>query len=163
MANYLGPKLSRLVRRRAYLAGEIVGREKRVAELRSRLTAEEKAVQDAKDHLQALDVEIERESALDVADIRPIRATPRTMDGKHGQFVRELIRLLKEANGPVDMENLVEPMALRFSIPFSTGEERKRAGYLVRRRLNKLREYGAVHRLPTVPGRRTGVWRWIAD
>lgn len=163
MANYLGTKLSRLVRRRAYLGGDIIRLDARVVELRNSLAAAEKAAQDAKEELQALDGEIETLSEIDVTDIRAIRATPRTTEGRHGQFVRELVRVLREADSPVDTEDLVAHMASTFSVPISTREQRKCAEDMVRRRLNELREDSAVIRLPSAPGKRTGIWRWIAD
>lgn len=163
MANYLGSRLSRLVRRRAYLAGDITKLEEQIADLQCELAAAEQAVANAWAELATLDSEIEAEPGLEVNDIRAIRAIPRATGGKHGEFVRELVRLLRDADGPVDMEDLVAQMASRFSVPISTGVERKRFGGLVRRATNKLRKKSAVVRLPAEPGKTTGVWRWIAD
>lgn len=145
------------------MAGDILRFERHAIQLRSDLEAAERVVRDAKEELRGLDGEIDALSTIDVQDIRPIRATPRTTGSGHGEFVRELIRVLRAADGPVDMADLVREMASKFGVPFSTPEERRRAAYMVRRRLNELREKSAVVRLPTETGRRTGVWRWIAD
>jgi hypothetical protein len=161
VGNILGSKVNRLVRRRAYLGGEIVVLESRAQERLAAYQQAEEALNRAREEILALDAEIQVLSTINVADIRPIRATPRRIPDAHGHFVRELIRVLKEANRPVDMAELVPHMATTFSLPFSTRAERARMGEMVRRRLNEYREKGAVERLPSVSERGTGVWRWI--
>lgn len=163
MANYLGRTLSRLVRRRAYLAGNIFKLEEQAEEVRRALAAAERVVLDARQDLATLDAEIEAESGIHGEDIRPIRHVPRGTIGQHGTFLPALVEILKETGGPIDMRDLVGQMALRFSVTLSTAAERDRFGSIVRRAMNKLRLKEAVVRLPAARGEKAGVWCWIDD
>lgn len=160
MANYVGVRLSRLIKERAYTAG-------RCTQLNSKLTGLKKeAAQCSKDlkRAEAKVVELDRmiatASAIDPADIKPIRSTPRLIDSKYGAYRRELIRVLKEAGGPVKVSDLIAHMATTFNLPMNTSKERTHARDSVRRPLNIFKEHGAVIRMPSHPDTQEGVWCW---
>lgn len=160
MANHIGTRLSRLIRERAYTAGALPEIDKQVKTIKAELSAARKKAKAARARLEYLDQEITRLSAIEPVDIRAIRATPRIMKGKHGDFGRELIRILKEEGGVLEMRQMVKHMAATFGFPMNTADERERVGYLVRRRLNVFREKGAVERVPTEASNAPGLWRW---
>lgn len=160
MANRLGTNLSRLIRERAYLSGTLPALEVRVSTLRADLKAANAALLAASSRMAELDAAIGALSAIDPVDIRPIRSTPRVMRGVHGEFRRELLRVLKEADGAVGMRDLVRHMATTFCLPMGTPADRERAGYLVRRPLNVFRSKGAVRRLPEHPDTGEACWIW---
>lgn len=168
MANYIGAKLSRLIKQRAYDSGEV----ERLSEIEVKLTAviskARAGLRAAKNNSQALqerirrtDEEIQLLSVMNPVEIRKIRAMPRKMNGKHGDFRRELIKVLKNAGGALNIGEMVAYMAKRFDIPMVTTQDRVRARYLVRRQLNIFKKRGAVERLPSLPENNHGVWRWI--
>lgn len=161
MGNRLGAKLSRLIRERAYLSGTLPGLQERVNILRADLKAANAALKVGSARLEELDAAIGVLSAIDPAGIRPIHSTPRVMSGEHGEFRRELIRVLKDAEGVVGMRALLRHMAATFSLPLETPTDRTRAGYLVRRPLNHFRMMGAVKRLPNHPDTGEACWMWI--
>lgn len=161
MGNHVGARLSRLIRERAYTAGALQEMDKQVEMIEAELSAAREKANDARARIEHLDQEITKLSAIEPENIRPIRAMPRIMKGAHGDFGRELIRILKEENGgTLEMLQMVRHMAAVFDLPMSTPEERERAGYLVRRRLNVFRKKGAVERMPTDSSNAPGLWRW---
>jgi hypothetical protein len=161
MGNLLGTKLSRLIRERAYVSGALPGLQERVSDLRADLKAANAAFKASSVRLAELDAAIGALSVIDPVGIRPIQGIQRVMSGKHGEFRRELIRVLKEAEGAIGMRTLVRHMAAEFSLPMETRRDMRRAGYLVRRPLNIFRVKGAVRRLPDHPDTGEAYWMWI--
>jgi hypothetical protein len=161
MGNVLGTKLSRLIRERAYLSGALPGLQDRVSDLRADLKAANAAFKAGSARLAELDAAIGSLSVIDPAVIRPIQGIQRVMSGKHGEFRRELIRVLKEAEGAVGMRTLVRHMSAAFSLPMETSRDMRRAGDLVRRPLNIFRAKGAVKRLPDHIDTGEAYWMWI--
>lgn len=83
------------------------------------------------------------------------------MTGAHGEFRKELIRLLKEADGPVYTDTLVVFLATEFKLPMTSQDDRTRARSLVRRPLQIFARNGAVKRLPSQADKLCGLWQWM--
>ena len=128
--------------------------------LSAKLKQSRASIRTAVARMLAVDTAIAQLSAIQPKDIRSIRQTPRMEGRKHGDFRRELVRVLKEADGPVWGKELIRHMAYTFNLPMDTFEQRTRASYLVRRPLNVFKEKGAVERLPTGGNNTEGLWRW---
>lgn len=160
MANYVGIRLSRLIKERAYTAGRCTQLNSKLSELKKEAAQCSKDLKRSKAKVVELDRMIATASTIDPADIKPIRSTPRQPDNKHGAYRRELIRILKEAGGPVKASDLVTHMVATFNLPMSTKEERTRARDSVRRPLNVFKTHGAVIRMPSHPETLEGVWCW---
>jgi len=163
MANYVGLKLSRLIKERAYLAGSLPSTQNEVEDLRANLKAKESELTQRTDRLADLDKQIAELSAIDPNDIRPIKATPRKMIGAHGSFRQELIRLLKSYDEPVPTGELTEYMAEKFGFQTNTAKEVIAANDAVRRPLNLFRSRGVVERYPSLDGSLQGRWLWVGD
>lgn len=164
MGNPWGTKLSRLIRERAYVSGAIEPLQQEITDIESALASAKAKHAEHLARLQHLDEQIIQLSTINPQeDIRPIRKLARVTQGEYGSFRRELVRLLKEADGPVSVGYLVDRMANMFHLPLETAADRKHSMDLVRKPLNIFRRRGAVERLPTRPGERQGVWRWRYD
>lgn len=160
MANHVGTKLSRLIKQRAYTAGHRdllcanrVKLQDELARLNQEIQRDEAMIAD-------LDGKITAISAINTSYIKPIRSTPRRQEGRHGEFRRELVRILKEAGGPVNSGAILQHMVKAFNLPMSSAKERNRARELVRRPLNVFKGKGAVIRLPSTPDSLEGVCCW---
>jgi hypothetical protein len=162
MPTLLGERLNRLIKENAYAKGKCMTLEAEITHLQQALKAKRKTLQAAKVAVARTEALIPRLSAIDPVLIRSIRSMPRTMQGKHGEFRKELVRLLQEAAGPVRTSDLVKVMAVTFQMPVSTSPERQRANSLVRRPLLTMLHKGAVRRLPSPDAQGYGVWEWIA-
>lgn len=160
MANYVGIRLSRLIKERAYTAGRCTQLNSKLSELKKEVAQCYKDLKRSKARVVELDRMIATASSIDPSDIKPIRSTPRQPDRKHGAFRRELIRILKEAGGPVKSGDLITHMVAAFNLPMGTREERTRAYDSVRRPLNVFKTKGAVIRMPSHPETLEGVWCW---
>ena len=161
MANYLGTKLSRLVKEHSYLSGTIEHAPKTIERLRRDLETLEASYATALSRLSEVKQVIDELSAIDTEDIRPTRALKRQELGRHGQFRRELVRVLKEARGPISMIEMIDELSNVFNIPLNTSIDKKRAYNRLRSPLAYFKDKGAVERLPCRPGSMDGVWRWI--
>lgn len=163
MGNPWGAKLSRLIRERAYVSGAIEPLQREIADVEFKLVAAKATYAEHLSRLTHLDEQIAYHSSINPEEIRPIRKLARVTQGEYGSFRRELIRLLKEADGPVAIGYLVDRMADMFHLPLETAADRKHSMDLVRKPLNIFRRRGAVERLPNVPEERQGRWRWRYD
>ena len=161
--NRVGTKLSRLIRERAYLSGSLPSLQIEVDELRGRLKVARKALRDATKRRQSIDAAIQELSAIEPSQIRSIRRTPRREGNRHGEFRRELVRVLKNARSPAWSSDLVRHMAKAFGLPMETPEQRERARHLVLRPLYAFKKKGAVERLPTGAINSEGLWRWCGN
>lgn len=158
--NRVGTPLSRLIKARAYLAGNRLTLEKRIETLKAELAAAKRELKAMLVEASRLETQIIELSGIDPADIRPIRALSRASDPKYGQFRGALIELLKGANGPITTDALLTQLAKRLQLSLATAADRKRAYSLVRRPLAKFAKRGAVIRLPSAKGERHGTWLW---
>lgn len=161
MANYVGLKLSRLIKERAYLSGSLSSTQKEVDDLRSKLKTKENELAQKTDRIAEVDKLIAEQSAIDTADIRAIRSMPRKMNGEHGGLTRELIAALKIVDKPVASGVLVEYLAEMFGYPMDTPQQRAKTRKYIRGPLNLLRKRGVVVRHPSLDGSRQGRWQWI--
>lgn len=170
MANFLGVHLSRLVRERAYRAGELSKIERREAALRQKLAPlirEHQELRRARRENQAriaeLDGELKEQGAeLDLDAIRPIVATPRRYVAKHGTFRAALVEyLIARQDTPIPTAPIVEHMAAKFSMPTTTAQEHRTAMRVVSRELRELVYIGAVERLIDLKNPSLRRWRWI--
>ena len=152
--------MNRLIRERAYLSGSLAEVEDKTSALKAQLSALRRDKRKILVRLGEIDEVIEALSRIQVGQIRPIRAMPRQYVKKHGDFRKELIRVLQDVNGPIPMSHLVQYMAEAFDLPRNNPAERERATELVRRPLNIFRQKGAVIRLPTLKGTTEGIWQW---
>lgn len=161
MATLLGIKLNKLIKKHAYLGGALPKLQKIAEELRYEYAAAIAAVNEATDQLAELGIKIEELSAIDLDDIRHIRAKPRTMNGEHGSLRRELVRVLKNSDQPMSSGELVQYMAEKFGYPLISVSDRTRAREMVRGPLNIFKKHGAVIRLPSIEGSKQGRWQWV--
>jgi hypothetical protein len=160
MANHVGPKVSRLIKERAYTAGHCALLRSRRVRLQEELSRLDQELLQVETRIVELDGKITAASAIDTSHIKPIRSTPRRQEARHGAFRRELVRILKEAGGPVSSGALLQHMVAVFNLPMSTTKERNRSRELVRRPLNVFKAKGAVVRLPSTPDTLEGIWCW---
>jgi hypothetical protein len=161
MVNYVGTKLSRLIKERAYTAGSLPIMEDAERNLEAQLAAAKSKIQVMRKRLAELDVSITELSAIKPSEIRPVRPIPRKLTSKHGAFRRELIRFLKEADGAVETSDLFKHMIEKFNMPYDTSAERRRTRDLIRRPLYTFEELGAIMRMPTTSSQGYGVWVWL--
>jgi hypothetical protein len=160
MANHVGIFLSRLIRERAYTAGHCVLLHSKLEKLKEEVSQCTQEIQSTETRIAELDQKIIAASAIDTTQIKPIRSMPRQLNSKHGAFRRELVHILKEAGGPVEIGDLVSYMAEVFDLPMNTMDDRVRARDSVRRPLNLFKLKGAVIRLPSRSDSREGMWCW---
>lgn len=169
MANFLGAPLSRLVRERAYRAGDLQKVEQRQAAIRrqvARLVREYRVLREIRKEKAALvaetDGRIKEYADLDVEAIRPICLTPRRVVARHGTFRAEIVSFLQAQNGePIPSAPLVKHMVAKFSLPMGTVDERREVTQAVLRDLRKLTCLGTIERLPHPDDPTLRVWRWI--
>jgi hypothetical protein len=128
MGNILGARLSRLVKENAYSKGKVASLGVEIASNQLEIKAMRKSLKTAQESVLRTERLIAHLSGIDVAQIRPIQSMPRVMQGKHGEFRREIVRLLKEANGPVRTSELMRVLIAEFQLPISTVEERTARG-----------------------------------
>ena len=136
MANLIGSKLSKIIKARAYLSGSLPVIQKQIEELQFRLNSKFNKLNQGLKQLKELDIKIAELSAINVEEIRPIKAMPRKMVGAHGSFRRELVRVLQTYHEPVATGVLVKHMAEKFGLPLETHKERVAVRDAVRRPLN---------------------------
>jgi hypothetical protein len=163
MRNILGARLSRLVKENAYSKGKVVSLGVEIASHQSELKTMRKSFKTAQESVLRTERLIAQLSGIDVAQIRPIQSMPRVMQGKHGEFRREIVRLLKEANGPVRTSELMRVLIEEFQLPISTVEERTRAREKLRGPLLIMQKRGAIRRLPSPDAQGYGVWEWVGN
>ncbi|RLJ63764.1 hypothetical protein [Sulfurisoma sediminicola] len=167
MANHLGSPLSRLVRERAYRAGDLKVVEQQEAAAREKIKAAVSALRAIREHrrgieekLKTLDAEIVKRAAFDAALIRPIRACPRLGPFRYGEFRAEMIKTLKEAARPVTTRQVVMAMVRAFGMPFAIPAEREATRRRVVETLRTLARRGAIQRLHDTSKNAEGLWLW---
>lgn len=164
MANHLSNRLNRLVRKRAYQSGEAARTQAEI----DRAKALVKKLQSRKARIlksiAQTDAQIEYNSGLEVAEIRPIRYTPHQNGQRRGSLINTIIEVLQAESRPVLTVELVDALAPVFGWHKKTPEAVVKGLWAVRRPLNILKKKGVVERLPShlLPsGIACGVWRWI--
>jgi hypothetical protein len=157
----LGVRVSRLVKENAYSKGKVASLEREIAAQQSLLETMHNQLRAAQESVLRTEKLIAQVSSIDVATIRSIQSTPRVIEGKHGDFRREIVRLLKEAKGPVRTSELMRILKVEFQIPFSTTAERQRAREKIRGPLHIMQKKGVIKRLPSPDAQGYGVWEWI--
>jgi hypothetical protein len=148
MGNMLGVRVSRLVKENACSNGKVASLEREIATQQTELEALHRQLRTAQESVVRTKKLIAQVSSIDVATIRSIQSTPRVIEGKHGDFRREIVRLLKEAKGPVRTSGLMRILKVEFQIPFSNIEERQRAREKIRGPLRVMKKKGVIRRLP---------------
>lgn len=178
MANYVNPELCRIIRDVAYSQGrakKIVGLitrlkneqkklEARLAALPAELAEAKEALKVQQAEVTALKVKVKiKAPKLPLHDIRAIVPTPKTGNWEWGDFKRELIDVLKAANGrPLSTSQLMAHCQARFGIvdqPLPSGGSRLRDA--VGRPLRFLAKQGAVSRLPGPTPSAPAYWVWV--
>lgn len=169
MANYLGVPLARLIRQRAYQAGEInkVGERlevllENVQEIQRELELKQARKALLEERLQETDRQIEAfANYLDVNDIRSIRPMPRSGQFQHGELTRFLVELLKSAEKPIPTSLIVQTAASYFGFSMATAEERDQSWRRIKQPLKIMSRKGAVKRLHDRDKNFEGAWLWI--
>jgi len=173
VASTISNHLARLIRARAYLSGEISRNEQKAADLnqelaalRERQLALQKEIEDQQSQRVAIDATIRKEApSIDPNDIQSRKLTPRRVPGRHGDFIKLMITLLKDSPGisTIEMAKLLAP---DFETPEGTPEGWEALRRRVKNVMNVLRDKGAVARLPSKPsptGHKVACWKWIGD
>ncbi len=161
MATNLGIKLNKLIKKHAYLGGTLLLQQKKAEEQRIIYEAALADVNEVNDQRAELERQIEELSAIDPADIRKIKQTPRKTGMPHGTLTRELIRVLQSQDGPVSTGDLVQHVVNLYGYPYNSVAERRGTRNAVISPLSLFSKRGAVIRLPALEGSRQGRWQWI--
>lgn len=178
MAKYISNELARIIREVAYSQGRtrkiygLITRlkneqqriEARLAALPAEIAEVEEALNFALAEVEALRAEAkEKAPSLPLHDIRSIVPTPKTGTWEWGDLKREIIAVLKAANGkPLSTSQLMEHCAIRFGIvdqPLPNGGSKLRDA--VGRPLRSLAVIGAVKRLPGPNPSAPAFWVWV--
>lgn len=164
MANHLSNRLNQLVRKRAYLSGEAIRCQTEIDRAKALIKKLQSRKARLLKSLSKADAQIEYSSGLEVAEIRPIRYTPRQNGQRRGSLINTVIEVLQAENRPVLTVELVDALSPIFGWHKNTTEAIVRGLWAVRRPLNILKKKGVVERLPghlLASGRTCAVWRWI--
>ncbi len=164
MANHLSIRLNRLVRKRAYLSGEIVRSQAEIDRSKALIKKLRSRKARLLNSLAQTDAQIEYSSGLEVAEIRAIRYTPRQNGQRRGSLINAIIEVLQAENRPILTVELIDALSPNFGWHKNTTEANVKSLWAVRRPLNVLKKKGVVERLPgnrIASGRTCAVWRWI--
>lgn len=180
MANSISPELSQVIRDISYTKGvlrKLRGRLKSLnwekAHIEERLKQLPLELAEVRAEIQRLvaQTKVTKEKAKDkyptlpFEDIRPVVPTPKRGDWRWGDFKREIIYVLKAAQGAlVSTRFLFDHCVIRFGLPTATNDEREFLRHAIRKPLRQLVALGAVERLPnpTPNPNALAYWRWIA-
>lgn len=177
MANYLNHELCRIVRDIAYGKGQarkikwlIVRLNREQKKIEERLAQIPLELEEAERVLKAIegDLNISNEKARDkfpwmpLHDIREIVPTPKTGNWEWGDFKRELIHVLKEANGrPISTRQLVDHCSARFGIEEVRTAHGGKLREAVSKRLREMAAKGIIRRLPSPSASAPAYWVWV--
>jgi DNA repair exonuclease SbcCD ATPase subunit len=176
VANYLNHELSQIIRDIAYgkgrtqkLRGLIQRLKSEQAQLEERLRQLPQEISEAETALAEIVAKVQetkkkaqhKYAGLPIEDIRAVIPTPRQITWHHGEFKRELVSVLRSANGPVSTRQLMDYCSARFGIVEIQGTKRNKLRDQVSRRLKEMVDKGWLQRLegphPTSPA----YWLWI--
>lgn len=160
MANIFGAKLSRAIRDRAYAAGLIERRTAQVGDLRAALDQATQELEAAQAVLARCDEDLATLSAIDPADIRAIRRSPKSGLFAYGALSRTIVTLFKETDGPISTPTIIAVVSQTLGLPMATPMERKATRHRIRKQLQAFARRGSIERLhdPSKPD--PGIWRW---
>ena len=164
MTNLIGNRVSRLVRERAYLSGELLRLEQAVRDAQERLDAQKVCLNRMLARIEDVDRSIRQFSGIDPTCIASIRATPKTGLGQFGDLRRTLVDILKEKKSPITTVEIIQRIGPVMGWDLATAHGRKKAREAVRKPLQIFKDRMVVERLPsheTAHRRNCGVWRWI--
>jgi len=161
MATLLDIKLNKFIKKHAYLGGTLLQKQKKAEEQRVVYEAAIAEVNEVNDQRAELERQIKELSAIDPADIRKIKQTPRKTGMPQGTLTRELIRVLQSHDGPVSTGDLVQHIVDLYGYPFHSSAERRATRNAVKCPLNLFSKRGAVIRLPALEGSKQGRWQWV--
>ncbi len=108
MANHLSIRLNRLVRKRAYLSGEIVRSQAEIDRSKALIKKLRSRKARLLNSLAQTDAQIEYSSGLEVAEIRAIRYTPRQNGQRRGSLINAIIEVLQAENRPILTVELID-------------------------------------------------------
>lgn len=177
VANYLNRELSKIIRDISYGNGELKKLRGLITRLRhekehieERLKQLPQEIAEAEAEMQRLLVETGRTEKkakgkypkLPIEDIRPTVLTPKRGDWNWGDFKREIVVLLKAAQGkPVSTNTFIDHCVIRFGLPNATIKDREILRNAVRKPLRQLVEVGVVERFNNPNPSALAYWRWI--
>lgn len=172
MPKRVSNRLSRLIRERSYLSGEIVRAHDRIIDLTKAMGELRTQLFEVKADLEkreARKAELDRlirqgSSAIDPTEINTVKKTPRTTYRPRGELVGAVIENLRASPDGISTVEMTDRIAPQFGMPWGTPKERDQALERVRRILNQLKEKGAAERFRsaiTPHGQRVGIWRWV--
>ena len=160
MARGIGNELVRVIRERAYLAGELAKADREIALIRDSLKAAKSVQREIAKKIVRLDEEVER-SKLNPSEIRPIQGKPRVRVFRHGTFTSKLVDLVRDADGAIATGYIITCMVDSQGLPYSTPDERDKTRRSIVERLRVLARKGAIKRLHDTSNNQEGVWLWI--
>ena len=174
MPHNISLRLTRLIRERSYLSGEVVRGHQRVMDLieevgqaRARLHQAEQELGSLKRRREQLDRLIRQEApSIDPTNIQTVQETPRTTKQEHGALITTVIENLRSSPQGISTFEMTQRIAPQFGLPWSTAAEQRDSMSRARRILNRLKTQGAVKRLPSTErrnGQKLARWLWIAD
>lgn len=161
MANH-HPKLASLAKALAYRKGDFASLEKREDELVHALEEVRRKKGEAEQGIQQLSALIEA-FKLDPADVRHIRTTPRKTGSVHGLFRGTLVKILKEARGPITTAKILEAVRerndTRINLPLSQRDALRK----ISRDIRTMRSFGVVVRYDSGSGNQPATWLWVGE
>ena len=174
MANHVSLRLSRLIRQRSYLSGEVVRAHQRVMDLTEEVAAARARLHQAQQELANLqqwrvdlDKTIRKEApSIDPSYIQTVQETPRKTVREHGALIETVVAYLRASSNGVTTYEVARCIAPQFGLPWETSAEQSETVSRVRRIFNNLKKRGALKRLPSTQrhkGQELGLWVWIAD
>ena len=174
MANHISLRLSRLIRQRSYLSGEVVRAHQRVMDLTEEVAAARAKLHQAQQELANLqqwrvdlDKTIRKEApSIDPSYIQTVQETPRQTEREHGALIETVVAYLRASSNGVTTYEVARCIAPQFGLPWETSAEKSETVSRVRRIFNNLKKRGALKRLPSTQrhkGQELGLWVWIAD
>jgi hypothetical protein len=162
MARAISLELARLIRERAYAAGDLKKEVEKAKILRLALEDAETECIRAQAVLKKIDEKLGNYPSIKPTLIRSIEAHPRRVELTHGAFTRELIRFLRTARRPVSTSEVIEYQLRVFDLEEgSTGEERKWFRNKTSKRLRVMSDKGVIQRLHERKTTKLGLWLWI--
>lgn len=160
MARGISNALARVIRERAYFAGELAKADREVAAASNVLKAAKAARKKIASKVSKLDAEIEQ-SNLDPTEIRAIQEKPRVRVTRHGTFTAKLVQLVRDAECAITTGQIIALMISHFALSYGTPDERDKTRRCIVERLRVLARKGAIKRLHDTSDNQEGVWLWV--
>lgn len=124
------------------------------------MEAAEHDLQETRTQLDVLDKRISNLSAINAADIRPIQHFPKSGLFKHGEMSREIVRLLKKSQEPIQTPVLVMLVSAALGLPTESSADWAITRRRVLKQLQAYARKGAVQRMHDPKATEIGAWRW---